>query len=243
MLRKSYRLCLLMLLLFSLMLVPGIVLAQTVSPQDLEQAGKDSIIAKLGNSDDYEITANYVPDEDIPVPDGEISLKGELPYGVHLSGPTVVNVVISANDTAYKGIKLRFTVRKFANVLLAARDITAHELLDKACVRVERRDVGRLTPGYLTDVSQIEGLTVQRLVREGTVLTKWIVTKPILVKRGNIITLVAKSKNMEVTATGQALEDGAAGQMIRIKNLNSQKIVVAQVIDAVSAQAVTYNGR
>lgn len=245
MFRKICLLCLVLSLLVPLVLiqVSGLALAQAISSQDLEKAGMNSIVSKLGGSDDYEITTTYLPPGDIEVPEGQISLKGEIPYGIRLNAPTIVNILISTDDQLYRNIGLRFNVRKFSNVLVVSRNMAAHDIFTEDCVRSERRDVARLAPGYIKDLSEINGMAARRMLREGTILTDAAVEKPVIVKRGSMITLIARIGNIEVTAAGQALQNAAAGQVIRARNLGSQKIIMAQVLDETSAQVLTFNGR
>ncbi len=55
---------------------------------------------------------------------------------------------------------------------------------------------------------------------------------PLLVRRRDVVRLVARTRYLTVTATGQALQDGRRGQFIRVRNLKSQRVVVGQVVDA-----------
>jgi len=45
---------------------------------------------------------------------------------------------------------------------------------------------------------------------------------------------------MEVTSAGQALQDGIEGQLIRVQNINSTKVISAKVIDGTTVQVLTY---
>jgi flagella basal body P-ring formation protein FlgA len=54
-------------------------------------------------------------------------------------------------------------------------------------------------------------------------------TAPILVRRGAIVTIRLETPNMSLTARGKALENGSAGDVIRVVNLQSNKTIQVEV--------------
>jgi hypothetical protein len=78
-------------------------------------------------------------------------------------------------------------------------------------------------------------LTVQLVKapgKEGGVISKQEkVDDPVLIKPRDVVRLVAQIGSVRVTALGEALQDGRAGQMIRVRNTNSNKIVTGRVLD------------
>ncbi len=53
--------------------------------------------------------------------------------------------------------------------------------------------------------------------------------QPLLVHRGDLVTIVFRTDNLELTAQGNALEDGAAGALVRIENTKSNRVIDAAV--------------
>jgi flagella basal body P-ring formation protein FlgA len=47
----------------------------------------------------------------------------------------------------------------------------------------------------------------------------------IMVRRGQMVTLIVKSGQMYIRMAGRALSDGALNQRIRVENSNSQRVV------------------
>lgn len=52
-----------------------------------------------------------------------------------------------------------------------------------------------------------------------------------LVKHGDLVVLTLKIKSIEITTLAKALQRGAKGDLIRVMNVDSKKIVAAEVID------------
>ncbi|MEQ5775168.1 flagellar basal body P-ring formation protein FlgA [Thalassospira sp. NFXS8] len=97
--------------------------------------------------------------------------------------------------------------------------------------QVEMRDVrsDRLQANVLRDPADVIGKEVRRSVNPGEPLLNRDFTAPILVKRGAIVTIRLETPNMSLTARGKALENGSAGDVIRVVNLQSNKTIQVEV--------------
>ncbi len=105
------------------------------------------------------------------------------------------------------------------------------QVIDLASVSPERRDVTRLTSGYILASTPIEGLVVKRNISANQVLTNNVLDSQKMVKRGDRITIISKYAGIEVRAAGVALNDGTKGERIRVKNTGSKREIEAYVSD------------
>lgn len=190
------------------------------------------------DSDDLSVNVLNSP-QAVTAPDGELSVGVELPYGVRYNAPTTANVTISVNGQVISVTTLKFEVKMYKQVLVAARSISAREVLTADSLRYERMDIGRLMSGYYTDTNKVSGLITRRVITPGTVINQYMIDKPVIIKRGSGVTIVARIGGLEVTAVGQALQDGYEGKIIPVENLSSRKIVSAKVLDENSVQVLT----
>lgn len=214
--------------------------SQLVAGQKIVDAGMNFLKSRLGSSNaDLEIEA-FGYQEDLAVPVGDLSLQCELPYGVRRGGPTLVNVSIQANGRIFTKVGVRYNVRIFDTVLVASRAIGADEPLNSGNVSLQRMDTGPLGNGYLTDYRQITGMIARRPIAPGAVLTEMSLEKPVMIKRGTNVTILARKGDLEVGAPGLAMQDGTLGQIIRVQNLTSKRYLTAKVIgtDAVLVTSV-----
>jgi flagella basal body P-ring formation protein FlgA len=53
-----------------------------------------------------------------------------------------------------------------------------------------------------------------------------------LVKRGERVNIQSGKAGVLISATGTAMADGAKGQKINVKNLSSQRVIQATVVDS-----------
>lgn len=237
--KKVLTLCLLILGLLSFSALADAVSSkvyaeaqtQTVSANTLTNAAAAVIRQQTGvpvESDS--LTVNYLGNpSDLTAPAGNLELAVSLPYGVRYNAPTTAVVTVSVDGKVSNTAILKFEVKLYQQVVVAARAIAKGEVLGIDNLRLERLDVGRLTTGYYTDINDIAGLLSRRDLKPGTAFSKYLIEKPIVVKRGSAVTIIARTGGIEVTAFGKALQDGYEGQMIRVQNINSQKYMAAKV--------------
>lgn len=118
-----------------------------------------------------------------------------------------------------------------APVLVTAAPVASGEVLSDTHVTIERRDITNI-PDALGSPEAAVGQTTRRSLRAGELLRASQLTAPVLVKRGDAVVMVARLEGIEVTTAGQALDAGAQGAMIRVKNAASGQIVRMRVIGA-----------
>lgn len=209
--------------------------SQLISGQRLIVEAEQYLKTRLAGAD-VVITPLSQP-EDILIPPGEITYNMELPYGVKYNSPTNMSIGIQTAGQPFTVVHLRFDVNRYEQVAVTTRALAAGELITGDSVSFERRDIGRMPPGYCTNLDSILGLAVKRQLSPGTAVTNSMLAKPILIKRGKTVTIVAKIGGIEVSAPGIALQNGSESQFIRVKNTNSNKIITGQVVDGTTVQA------
>jgi len=216
--------------------------SQIVSGQTLIDKAVAAIKSQVGSDAGIDnLTISSIGQvKDIVAPLGNLVFSTSLPYGVRYNTITTVNVDVNVNERGFAKVGLKFDVNLYSQVVVAAREINARELFTDDGLRYERMDIGHLPAGFVTDKNKILGLMARRQITPGMVMTNSIIIKPVLIKRGSVVNLIALTGNMEVTAPGIAMQDGYEGQLIRIKNSNSNKIVLGKVIDENKVQVLTY---
>jgi flagella basal body P-ring formation protein FlgA len=85
-----------------------------------------------------------------------------------------------------------------------------------------------ISSAMATSADKLIGRTPRRGVPAMKPLSMTDVQMPLLVRKGDIVTMVLQNSMLSLTAQGRALENGAEGEAIRVMNASSK-----QVIDAV----------
>lgn len=87
----------------------------------------------------------------------------------------------------------------------------------------------RLNASVLTDSTQIIGRELRRDIAEGEVLHTHDVIPPRLVTRGSLVTLKIETPYMALAVQGKALQDGTQGDVVRVMNMQSNRMVEGTV--------------
>jgi len=132
---------------------------------------------------------------------------------------------------AQAGWRYEFVVRAkvSAKVVTAASDLMPGKFLSPSDVLLERHDISGM-PDSFSDLTAIEGMSTRRSVRAGDVLRQNMLVAPSLVKRGDQVRIVARREQIEVSMAGEAMDTGARGAIVRVKN-SSGTVIRARVTE------------
>ncbi|RZI45022.1 flagellar basal body P-ring formation protein FlgA [Herbaspirillum sp. HC18] len=129
------------------------------------------------------------------------------------------------------GWRREFIVRAqvSARVLVAASDIPAGQILSASDMTLERRTIST-TPDVMSDKREAAGMSARRTIRAGDSVRKGLLVSPVLVKRGDTVRIVASKDGVEVTVAGVAMEGGASGAIVRVRNASSGNVIRTRII-------------
>lgn len=132
-----------------------------------------------------------------------------------------------------QGWRQDFTVRArvSAVVAVAAAPIRPNETIGDEHVTLERRDV-TLVGDAIGAPELALGQTSRRSLRAGEILRSGQLTAPLMVKRGDQVQMVARIEGIEVSMAGEALDAGANGAVVRVRNATSGQVVRMRVAGA-----------
>ncbi len=110
-------------------------------------------------------------------------------------------------------------------VVVASRALPQGHVIVASDIQLETRDLSTLSGGYLLKPREVMGQSLRRPVIIGAVITPTSVKPTRAIRRGEKVTILASRKGIEVRMSGVALADGAPGDLIRVRNILSKKII------------------
>ena len=114
-------------------------------------------------------------------------------------------------------------------VVITLRPMTRGHRVTPQDVTTIKRDVGGLHTGFFTDTNVVIGKVIKRSIPVNSVLTRNLLQKTLLVRRGDQVTIVARAAGLEVRMTGKALMNGSQGEQIQVRNATSKQVVTGTV--------------
>ena len=157
------------------------------------------------------------------------SLEAFWPLGNKKLGSTTVGIRCNGEKPWKIYIGAHIHIYKYVWVSNAA--LQRGQIIEKANIKKEKRDITKLSGRYLLASLPIVGKLMRRNVPANQVLTNIMLESQKLVRRGDRIIIVSQHGAVEVRATGVALNEGSKGDRIRVKNMSSKREFEAYITD------------
>jgi flagella basal body P-ring formation protein FlgA len=176
--------------------------------------------------------------EPILLPEGQPEFAFEFSPRSDLARPFYLTVNISVDGEAVKRLFLRTVLKIEDTVAVAARDLTPAQVLGPEEVRWEKRKLDSTRRSPILEMSLLEGKKPRTVIPAGQVLTEDLLIRAPLVKRGDTICLIYLDDSIRITTHVKSLASGMRGDQIQVMNLDSKKVVRAEILDQTSARVV-----
>jgi flagella basal body P-ring formation protein FlgA len=142
--------------------------------------------------------------------------------------PQRMRFLARCNDTPGWRYEYIVRARVTAMVAVAAAPVAANEALTDAQLTIERRDISNIADP-ISSPDEAVGQMSRRMLRPGDILRSGQLSAPVLVKRGDAVVMIARRDGIEVSTAGEALDAGARGAMVRVRNAGSGQVVRMRV--------------
>ncbi|MFP4272991.1 MAG: flagellar basal body P-ring formation chaperone FlgA [Halothiobacillaceae bacterium] len=116
-------------------------------------------------------------------------------------------------------------VQEVRPLVVAARNLPRGTILSEAHLTHSPKDINRQHRGYLVELEAAIGQVTRRQINDGAVLTPADIETPEVLRRGDRVTLVSGKPGFTVTAGGEVLSAAGLGDRVRVRNLNSKRVV------------------
>ena len=147
-------------------------------------------------------------------------------------GESAFNVRFYDLDSVFlRELPVRVKMEASIDVVVTTKPLSIGTVIGSEDVKQCQRWYSQYPQGVMTDLEEVVGKTLTTQVRANTELTRYALKAARLVRKGSMVKMLAETGTLVVTAIGQSQENGAQGEVIRVKNLSSNKIVYAKVID------------
>ncbi|WP_370738730.1 flagellar basal body P-ring formation chaperone FlgA [Vibrio quintilis] len=113
-------------------------------------------------------------------------------------------------------------------VVVIKQQVKRGNTVSAPMLKLEKRTLTRET-SFLTRITQAKGKTATRRLRAGQIVNPVWLEKPPLVKKGNLVLIIASKDGVSASTRGTALEQGGKGDQIKVENMKSKKIIRAVV--------------
>ncbi|MGD8939185.1 MAG: flagellar basal body P-ring formation chaperone FlgA [Gammaproteobacteria bacterium] len=191
--------------------------------EDIQKTAKNFVYEHLKRTHDkFEVHINAL-DQRLKLSRCETPLEAFFPPGARLYGKTTVGV--RCTDEKPWKIFVPATLALYEKVLAASRTIVRGEVLGSDDLTLVSKPVGPASQSHFRSAKQAIGFIAKRSIPVGKILTAHMVQAPRLVQAGQEVILLATTPQLEVRMKGKALSDGSEGDLVRVRNVRSKRVV------------------
>lgn len=140
-----------------------------------------------------------------------------------------VNLKVACLDQDWF-IYLGATIAHYKQVVVARTDLPRKASLSSTLLSLSEVDVSKVRGDYYTSLEEVQGLQLRSRLRAGDVLSSNNILITDAINRGEQITIVATNGTLSVRMGGEALDSGKVGDQVRVRNLQSGRVVRALVV-------------
>ena len=197
------------------------------SSTHLETAVRDWVHAQSNGDYTYRLERVLVPSlRQIPKGSMRFDIRQRGNRGMIGRNSLAVDLIIDGD--IHKTLIVQATISAEVLVATVNHDLDRGQPLTERDVSWDYRRLDRLTAPLVTPEDFI-GLSAKTLVRAGTMLTQHHVKITPLVERNRPCTVVARSGGLTIRMKALSLDNGGAGETVRLKNMQSGKMFVGKV--------------
>lgn len=169
--------------------------------------------------------------EQLEVPLGEVKIETKTSNILNIFAPFSMPVEIRVNDSVVRRLSANVEIEAFADVFVASKDLEKNSRLNLADVTLENRRIEKPLSNYLRETEKLRGIKLTKDLLSGAILTTDSFFADVVIKIGDLVRIVGESGKFKIVINGEARASGKIGDRIAVKNLQSDKILQAIVID------------
>jgi len=141
------------------------------------------------------------------------------------------NLLFVADNEVVSAMPVAGHYEEIIEVPVLKREVRSGDVIGEADVEMRDFPMTRTRTDTITDIAQIIGKSPAIAISPSRPIRQHEIASPAIIKKNGIVSIRYISPGMEITTTGQALEEGAKGSVISVRNTVSRKIVRAVITD------------
>ena len=115
-------------------------------------------------------------------------------------------------------------------IVVPAHDINRGDTISESDLIYATVDGAQLTSGVPTKMDEIKGMQARRTLAAGQAFRSDDVRRPIVILKGQTVTMEFAAPGVELSAMGRAMSEGGVGDTVTVQNPASYRMISGVVI-------------
>jgi flagella basal body P-ring formation protein FlgA len=145
------------------------------------------------------------------------------------SGRFVATVSVPANDPSAVRTRVTGKAHKLVTVPTLADEMKRGEVIRATDILWREVRASDVRDHVITEDEDLVGMAAKRHIKAQTIIHSSQIRRPVLVAKGSLVLIELSRGAMALSAQGKAMEEGSMGDVIRVANIRSNKVIEAKV--------------
>ena len=165
----------------------------------------------------------------LPASDFALAITESPSAGI--TGTFIIRVRITSDGAAIADLPLSLRAQLFQDVWIAANRVDRGQSLDRSLLTTSKVDVLReRQPPLLAEVDPTGFDAVQPIAAGRSITRRDVIERPII-RRGQVVEVIAHHGQLAISMKALALESGANGSLIKLRNIESRKEFSGRILN------------
>ena len=186
--------------------------------------------ARLSLNGELKLTlAQPWKDLKLPAADFAVTIVEAPASGV--AGTFIVRTKITSSGETVADLQVSLRAQLWQEVWTASSRLERGQPLDRSLLSTTRVDSLReRQPPLLTDVDPANFEVAQTITASRALTRRDVIPRP-LIRKGRVVEVIAQQGQLAISMKALALESGASGDLIKLRNIESRKEFSGQILD------------
>jgi flagella basal body P-ring formation protein FlgA len=163
------------------------------------------------------------PTQGYIVSDGDVRFRWKTNPQYDYLGQGTFHGEVLVDGKVERSFYTRAQIETYADVVIAKSDIGRGDLLGQHNLMLQKREISKLERGAKFRLEELEGQVAKIALLPGQVVTGRKVAPRRLIKRNQMVDVQTKIGSLTIYSKAQALNDGAAGDLVTCRSLHSKE--------------------
>ncbi len=139
-----------------------------------------------------------------------------------------VNIRVRCNEASW-GIFIPVDIQIFEPVVVSRATLPRGSVISRQLLTMREVESSSLNYSYFRDINQVAGTEATKPIQANSVIFTNMVKAAVAIRKGDEVIIKAQVGSLNVRIKGLALQDGALGEQIQVRNVQSRRIIRATV--------------
>lgn len=167
----------------------------------------------------------------IILPAGKVTAKFRPSFSGRYEGAVFLTAELAVDGHLARTLPLRLEVDVFQPTVVVTKALEKGDKFTRDNVSLVRTPNSQITRGCLRQMNSVLGRTAASPLAPGRLVRVSDLYDPPAIQHGQIVEGIVQKGNIELSVQVRAIEDGKAGDSIRIENTESHRLLRGKVLD------------